>query len=366
MDKSKKYCRHTGIELLRSLAMLMVLSLHFFIKGQYSKSNDLTINFESWIMICFSVVAGNCFVLISGYFLTEKSFRLYRITQTYSQVFFYSVITFVLVVLFGIQPFSVGKAFTAITPIIHNCYWFATTYLLLLLFTPLLNTAINNMSKCKFQLLLFVLLGLYCVFNNIVKLINPIDNTAGYGVLWFIILYLSSAYLKKYYAPNNKPIKYFILYCGTVIINLTFHTLFGHLGEVWNNGMVRDYNNILVYLGAVFLFLTFLNIKINNKFVNRIILFFAPLTFAVYLLHESPFISEWLWEMINVDTWCINNVAFIFMALGTILCLFLIFSLFEYFRKTLFKLFKIDIIIIRISNYIEEKIRGFVISRGIK
>lgn len=57
--KSNVAERHCGIELLRIIAMLMVFNLPFFIKGQYSKSENAVINFESWIVVCMSVVAIN-------------------------------------------------------------------------------------------------------------------------------------------------------------------------------------------------------------------------------------------------------------------------------------------------------------------
>lgn len=80
--KGKKIDRLYGIELLRIISMLMVLSLHFLIKGNYNKSENVYVNSESWVLICFSVVAVNCYVLISGYFMCEKSFKLSRIINT--------------------------------------------------------------------------------------------------------------------------------------------------------------------------------------------------------------------------------------------------------------------------------------------
>lgn len=363
---SIKKGRHVGIELLRILSMMFVVNLHFMIKGQYSKTSDNFVNIESWIIICFSIVAVNSYVLITGYFMTDKSFKLSRVTNTYIQVFFYSVLTFVIVSLLGIQSFSFGQAFTAVTPFIHNSYWFANSYLLLLLFTPLLNTAIQHLEKPKFQLILLVLVFTYSVFNNAVKLINPIDKTAGYGVLWFIVLYLTAGYLKKYYSPSGKPLKYFLLYLLTVLINFVFHSIFGGLGEVWNNGMVRDYNNILVYFGAVFIFLAFLNVNIKRNLLRKIILFFSPLTFAVYLIHESPFISGWLWQTININTWCVNDPLFIIFAFGTVICLFLVLSIVEFVRVLIFKYCKINNLITMFSNFIESKIRILVISRSKK
>lgn len=358
--KNKVAERHCGIELLRILAMIMVFNLHFLIKGQYSKSENTVINFESWMMVCLSVVAVNCYVLISGYFMTGKSFKLSRLASTYSQVWFYSIFSFILMFAVRLIDFSFGSLLTAVTPFIHNTYWFVTSYLLLMIFSPLLNSAINAMSRQKFKMILFVLVGIYCIFNNIVKLINPVDMTAGYGVLWFIVLYLSAAYIRKYYKPSNKPAKYFVAYFVTVVLNLTFHTVFGRLGQVWDNGMVRDYNNILVYFGAIFLFLAFLNLNVKNLTVRKVILFISPLTFAVYLIHESPFVSPYLWNMINVNNWCVENPLFIFFALGTILVLFLFCCAIEYVRKIIFKYLRIDYLIKKFSDCTENKIRGLI------
>lgn len=279
--ESKVAERHCGIELLRILAMIMVFNLHFLIKGQYTKAENTAVSFESWFLVCLSVVAVNCYVLISGYFMSDKSFKLSRLTSTYSQTWFYSVVSFVIALVMHNVSFSFGSLLTSLTPFIHNTYWFVTSYILLILFSPLLNSAINSMSREKFKLVLFTLVGVYCAFNNVVKIINPIDKTSGYGIVWFIILYLTAAYLKRYYIPSYKPAKYFIAYFVTVALNLAFHSIFGRLGEVWDNGMVRDYNNILVYLGSVFLFLAFLNLKINNRTIKTLILFLLSLLLSI-------------------------------------------------------------------------------------
>lgn len=358
--KSKVTERHCGIELLRIIAMIMVFSLHFFIKGQYSKSENIVINFESWIAICMSVVAVNCYVLISGYFMSDKSFKLSRLTSTYSQTWFYSVTTFMVMLALHKISFSFGSLLTSVTPFIHNSYWFVTSYLLLILFSPLLNSAINNMSRQKFKMVLFVLGGMYCVFNNAVKLINPIDTSGGYNVIWFMILYLSAAYVRLYYKPSYKPAKYFFVYFATVALNLTFHTIFAGLGEVWGNGMVRDYNNILVYVGALFLFMAFLNLNIKNIILKKVVLFISPLTFAVYLIHESPFISSFIWSVFNTSTWCVNSSLFIFFGLGTVLVLFLCCCFIEFLRKVIFKYLKIDYLIKKVSDCAENKIRELI------
>lgn len=357
MNKEKTESRSYGIELLRILSMLMVLSLHFLIKGDYNKSENIIVNSESWILICFSVVAVNCYVLISGYFMCEKSFKLSRITNTYTQTLFYSVATFIVMIAIGVNEFSFGAFARSVTPIIFNNYWFVTAYILLLFVSPLLNSAINNMSKSKMKLVLFTLVGILCVINNIVKPINPIDNSGGYGLIWFIVLYMTAAYIKKYYAENGKWHKYLLFYVIFVFLNTGIHFICSDKGEVWSSYMVRDYNNFLVYASAVCLFLTFLNFRIKGNIAQKIIGFISPLTFAVYLIHESPFVADFLWNKINVRVWCVNNLLFFLFAIGTVLLLFLLCCSIEFVRSRVFKLLRIDIAITKLSDLAEDKIR---------
>jgi len=357
MKSIKANSRNYSIELLRILSMLMVLMLHFLIKGQYSKAENTVVNYESWVLTCFSIVAVNCYVLISGYFMCERSFKLSRITNTYIQTLFYSVATFIVMIAIGVNEFSLGAFARSVMPTVFDHYWFVAVYILLLFISPLLNSAINNMSKSKMKLVLFTLVGVFCVINNILKPINPIEKSGGYGLIWFMVLYMTAAYIKKYYVANGKWYKYFLLYIIVAFLNFGVHFLFRDKGVVWSDIMVRDYNNILVYVSSICFFLTFLNFRIKGNIAQKIIGFIAPLTFAVYLIHESPFVVDFLWEKINVSVWCVDNGLFFLFAIGLVLILFLLCCSIEFVRSRVFKLLKIDRAITKLSDLVENKIR---------
>lgn len=348
--------RHAGVELLRILAMLMVLTLHFLIKGKYSSSSNFFVNLESWLLVCFSVVAVNCYVLISGYFMCDKSFKLKRITNTYAQMWFYSVVAFLVAVALGFYEFSYGNLLKSVLPFVFENYWFVSVYIILMIFSPLLNSAIKNMDKKKMKLVLFLLVGVFCVINTIVKPLMPIDDSAGYGIVWFIVLYLTASYIHKFYTPKGKSLKFFLLYLLTVVLNFGWHFVFATKGAVWWDSMVRDYNNILVYAGAVLLFLAFLNINIKKKTPKRIICFVAPLTFAVYLIHESPYVFPQLWKTINEATWCVDNGLFIFFAIGTVVAIFICCCIVEFVRQLAFKYLGIN----RAINFLSDKVESVI------
>ena len=64
-----KKCRNIGLDILRILAMIMIVCLHVFGKGQFLVAEN-NANFYKVIsffeIIC--IVAVNCYVLITGYF----------------------------------------------------------------------------------------------------------------------------------------------------------------------------------------------------------------------------------------------------------------------------------------------------------
>lgn len=357
--KPSRTNRHVGIELLRIVSMLMVVALHSLIKGNYNKTQNFLINNECWVMICLSVVAVNCYVLISGYFLCESHFKLRRAANTFTQMWFYSVATLAVMVAFKIYKFKFGDFFWAVFPF-RGTHWFAETYLQLLFVSPILNFAISNMKKKQMKLSLVSLLGIYCVLNFLFKYFNPIDDSGGYGIIWFICLYFVAAYLKKYYKITGKSGKYFLGYFITVLLNSILHFIFRNSNEVLREWMIRDYNNILVLIGSVFLFLAFLNMNIKSNAAKKIITFISPLTFGVYLIHESQYVSDFLWSRINADTIKPNGINFAFIAVGIILAVFTVCAIIEFVRQKLFKLIKIDDLINSVSDKIERKIRKLV------
>ena len=85
-------------------------------------------------------------------------------------------------------------------------------------------------------------------------------------------------------------------------------------------------------------FLYFKSIKIKNETINKIILKIAPLTFAVYIIHEQPTLRNILYKDILHTEICYHNIYGIFIILGSVIAIFIICVLIEYIRKKVFKL----------------------------
>jgi len=147
-SQNGKTLRNPSFELLRIVSMLMVVTLHFLGHGGVLANVRLfSANyFVAWMIESLAYVAVNCFVLISGYFLVNSKFKVNKLVTLYGQIWFYSVVIYLLFSVFGHVEFE-PKVFTCcLLPISTKQYWFATNYVVLYLFSPFLNIAIRAMT----------------------------------------------------------------------------------------------------------------------------------------------------------------------------------------------------------------------------
>ena len=89
MRETRKY----SFDLLKIISMCMVVMLHLTEKGQFINETSL-VGVSAWLLYAFSTVAVNCFVLITGYYMHEKKFSFYRVLNIWTEVVFYSALTF--------------------------------------------------------------------------------------------------------------------------------------------------------------------------------------------------------------------------------------------------------------------------------
>ena len=118
--------RNIGLDFLRVLCMIMVVLLHYLEKGgllqeENSKGIDYTIYN---ILKSAAIIAVNCYVLISGYFLIKSQFKVKKILRLWGEVIFYSYTIYILLFSFGLIEFKFMELVKSIFPIISKQYWF--------------------------------------------------------------------------------------------------------------------------------------------------------------------------------------------------------------------------------------------------
>lgn len=305
--------RQLNYELLRILAMLMIVCLHYLSKGGFlgvPTREDISVSgYAAWLLEAFCLVAVNVYVLISGYFGGGSQTKdvLRRPLNIWKQVIFYSVTIGVIACVTGIQRLDMYQAFMYIFPIVTEHYWFATSYVILCFFMPFLDRGADVLDQKSF----LRLLGGFLLVFSVAKTVIPMQlawDKYGYDAFWFVTLYLTGAYIRRFgiAALRNRAWSV-VLYIGSVLLIfasfLIIRTVFFATGSL--SAFVSyaySYNHLLCYLGAVGLFMAFNGrfAKETDKAARRLERFRKPIglvsgaTFGVYLIHEHVNI-RYLW-----------------------------------------------------------------------
>ena len=136
----------------------MVVILHFNNNGANTgivNMPELLTTRLTWgfLVESFCIVAVNCFVLITGYFLSTAKLTIKKIGYLYLQVLMYSVGVYLVLCLLPIASvgFSATQLIKCMFPMLSNQYWFFKYYCLLYLISPLLNLLIAAMDKQMYR-----------------------------------------------------------------------------------------------------------------------------------------------------------------------------------------------------------------------
>ena len=196
--------RNSNIELLRVIAMFLVLVVHadFFSLGA-PNAEDLNSNAADSVLRVFfealSIACVDIFVAISGYFGIHAKFK--GLTKFLFQCAFFLIGIYAVTLLLGISTVSFAGFKGCILATKLN--WFVKAYLLLFILSPVLNAFVERAERRLFR---NVLIGFYTfqllygwIFSSAVTYIND-----GYSVTSFIGLYLLMRYVATYPPPYSE------------------------------------------------------------------------------------------------------------------------------------------------------------------
>ena len=295
--------RQANFELLRIIAMVMIITLHYLGKGgilmPYGENASL-LNHAAWLIEAFCIVSVNCYILISGYFLVESEWKPKRIVSLVAQVLFYSIMIPVVMLCLGMisgSELSIYDWLNFIFPIQNGHYWFATHYVLFYLFVPVLAAGVQKLEKRTLQMVIIVLLLFFSVGKTLIPF-HLVTDTDGYHYGWFLCLFLVAAYIRKYgISWLEKGKRGLCLYVSMCIFIWAVSALCGvaerKTGALSHYvDMPYTYNYFFVFIGSVGLFYMFRNLHIREGKVADVIRKLAPYTFGIYLLHVHNLVID--------------------------------------------------------------------------
>lgn len=340
--------RNYGIDLLRIIAMCMIVLLHTLGRGGILSSSTAgtTLYNTAWFLEIMCYGAVNVYALISGYVGWKQNFKYSKIAMIWLQLIFYSVlISFYFIKYFPETLECIGWSWKwALMPIMNNQYWYITCYFGMSIFIPLMNKAIVHMEET----ILRIEVIMSVIFFSIVPFVTKsgvFGIKSGYSILWLMILYLIGGYISKYsITAKIRGLWLVFIFFISCFITWIF-TINGY--EEW-----LDYTSITVLISSISLLLLFGKMLICNRFIIKSIVFFTPMTLGVYILHANYMI----WTKYMGD----YAISFTQYGAGTCLglCVFSAIaiyigcSLVDYLRLKLFSLCKINTLL----HNMEEKI----------
>jgi surface polysaccharide O-acyltransferase-like enzyme len=289
--------RNASFELLRIIAMLMIIVLHYNIHSDaLLKPGEPATGVQLFaaLMESFAITGVNVYVFLSGYFLSQLQTRPSRILQLLAQVYFYTIVISLAMIVVGTYVVhsgnSVFKIGQYLFPISSEHYWFVTAYLIMFILSPIMNAAVNTLSRKQLKWSILGLLVWFCFIKSIVPVMFPTDHY-GYDFGWFICLYLIAAYIRKYdvvlFYNAKRSALVFVSSCLLgYAITVAVHYINLKTGRLNYYATVpTHFNFIFTLTGSLGLFSLFRYYRMKEGPLAQVSRFVGPLTFGVYLLH---------------------------------------------------------------------------------
>lgn len=358
--------RNPNFEVLRVVAMLMVVYLHAFNFGGVlalpigvvSSATYHTV----WYLEAACYLSVNIFVMISSYFMVTSRFRLARMGKVWLTTLFYSVAVGLVMTRITHEPFSR----TWLMPFTGGIYWYVTAYLLLCLASPFLNRLIRSMDQRTHLLLLFVLAAMFVVLPTLAGKYasDEVNLNNGYSLGWFVVLYFFGAYYRLYRKPAKRAGIYFALYLALSLATLALNFwVFPWLQRVAGLEFPRwsayQYNSVTVFGATLCLFTAFHSLPFNPRAkLVRFAMALAPFTFAVYIIHTHPSAILKMWDTVLQIQRFYTSPWLLPMILVGVPVLFLLLCAVDFVRDRLFTLLHINQGFERVCDALERRLRG--------
>ena len=354
--------RNYGIDLLRILAMFMVVVLHVLWFGGILKAKEIApANYwTAWFLEIAAYGAVDIYALISGYVGYRVKHKYASIAELWLRVLLYSVSFNVLDQIFFDHIFKKKKLLPSFFPVTRVDYWFFTMYFGLFLLMPVLNAAIEKLDRKGLRNVVLSSVFLFSVlpflWNN-----DTFHTKGGYSLLWLMILYLIGAYIGKYHVFENikKPVAFFgflgcvaVTWCSKYIITQYFSSFMGHEN---NSDWLVNYTSLPVLLSALFLLFLFRDLDLPT-IGKKIVAVIAPLTFSVYVIHLLPLINDHFILNQFASFTSFSPIVMVLAVLGTAAVIFLACAALDFVRARLFDILKVKNRLLSLEEKLHSKI----------
>lgn len=336
--------RNLGIDLLRIIAMLMVVCLHVLgLGGVLDGVSGVPIKHEVfWLLEIGSYCAVNCYALISGYVYSKH--RYASMATLWLQVAFYTVLISGVFFILRPETFGIEAAVKAFFPVMSDTYWYFSSYLCLLLFMPFIGPMANSIGRKDFKVCLIVMTAVFSVISLLAGG-DAIDLNTGYSVVWLAYLFLLGTYIRRF-EPFDGINRWLCLLGAAVSTLVTWGwTVFsgyiiGGTAIGVYSGVLMTYTSPTVLLSALLLLLFFKRLDVKG-IAAKVTSFLSPMSFSVYIIHLHPLLWGNVFGKRFAPIADMNVALGVLAVLGATLGIYLACSVIDLPRHYLFKALKL-------------------------
>ena len=323
MGDNTKSKRNSNMELLRILAMLMIIAYHIFIHCVDYQLTDFTNDNSTWqyfanpvfikkLLILSSVspmgqIGNGIFVLITGYFMANKGKDL-DLAKTSKKLLIQMGFASILLTVMSMTYSFISQSHQAKIlnfNMFNEMAWFIGYYFTVIVLAKIfLNDWIskwNQKNYLMFIMIIFTMTQIGWCYSLIRSLGSELEILLG-GVFWYAL----GGYIRKY-NPFDR-LRTWIIIAVIIVSNIMIWVNFYNItvnnireyipenGEIFKQ-IIPKYGNssIIVICITVAVFELFRRMAIKT---SRVINFLGASTFMVYLIHDNQFFYN-VWN--NLD-----------------------------------------------------------------
>lgn len=338
MDGSVKEVptRNYGIDLLRIVLMMMVVTLHVLGQGGILSrvpKEDAWGYGIAWLLESAAYCAVDGFALISGYVGWRNRFRISKVVLFWLEAAFYTVTLTAAMAIFYPERMAEDSWLKAFFPILKQEYWYITAYFGLLLAAPLLNAGIEKLSGKTLGVMTGIGAAVFVILPIILD-VSVFGIGKGYSVIWLCILYVLGGVMDKYGIGRRlKPI------VGLAIFAASSLLVWG--GHYIGLDSLRSYVSPLVITAAAGLVVAFGNMNVKNRVMIKFIKVFSPAALAVFLIHVHTFIWYGPLDNFAVPFLEYGAAGMTLAVIGSVVAVWLACSLVDLIRIWLFRILRL-------------------------
>lgn len=337
-------CRHTpeiqmggdsSIELLRIIAMFMILIHHFIVHNGYDVLK-LPLGPER-IFFQLAMAGGGkvgvvIFFSISAWFFLDREqtikSNLKRVWIMERELLFWSLALMMFYLVFDRADLGTKLMVRSLVPLSTGIWWYATACAIFLMLLPFLVKGLKALGREYHLALAATVLVIWGLTSFIPGMIEINDGFLGFIYLFILISaykwYMKPFTTRQVWLMIGTGLGFLLLYtCASITLSLLGHDTGIYITGSWK---------LPVIMIGFSMFLLFDRVTFHNRTINRI----TQSAFAVYLITDYAASMKLLWvRLFNLQNLYQQPLA-ILQILGILLAIYAVCTLLGFIRQALF------------------------------